>query len=43
MPSFAGVDLLLPPPPIRAEGVALFLDLDGVLAPMAPTPTARSR
>ena len=40
MPSHAGADLALPPPPVRAEGVALFLDMDGVLAPLAPTPDA---
>ena len=28
------------PPPVRADGVALFLDMDGVLAPLAPTPDA---
>ena len=39
MPSHAGAaDLLLPRPPVVAQGIALFLDLDGVLAPMAPTP-----
>ncbi|MBN9465056.1 MAG: trehalose-phosphatase [Brevundimonas sp.] len=31
---------MLPPPPVRAEGVALFLDMDGVLAPLAATPDA---
>ncbi|HBY44064.1 MAG TPA: trehalose-phosphatase, partial [Brevundimonas sp.] len=30
----------LPAPPIRLSGAALFLDLDGVLAPLAPTPDA---
>ena len=41
MPSHAGAaDLVLPPPPVLAEGIALFLDMDGVLAPMAPTPDA---
>lgn len=30
--------MLLPAPPVLADGVALFLDMDGVLAPMAPTP-----
>lgn len=41
MPSHVGAaDLVLPPPPVLAEGVALFLDMDGVLAPMAPTPDA---
>lgn len=30
----------LPAPPIRLNGAALFLDLDGVLAPLAPTPDA---
>jgi len=41
MPSHArAADSTLPPPPVRAEGVALFLDMDGVLAPMAPTPDA---
>ena len=41
MPSHArAADPTLPPPPVRAEGVALFLDMDGVLAPMAPTPDA---
>ena len=29
---------MLPRPPVAAQGIALFLDLDGVLAPMAPTP-----
>jgi trehalose 6-phosphate phosphatase len=39
MPSHAGAAaLLLPTPPVLADGVALFLDMDGVLAPMAPTP-----
>ncbi|MDQ1154648.1 trehalose-phosphatase [Brevundimonas sp. SORGH_AS_0993] len=33
-------DLILPSPPVRAEGVALFLDMDGVLAPLAATPDA---
>lgn len=28
----------LPPPPTRLQRPALFLDLDGVLAPLAPTP-----
>jgi trehalose 6-phosphate phosphatase len=40
MPSLAGAELLLSSPPVRAEGVALFLDMDGVLAPLAPTPDA---
>lgn len=41
MPSHArAADFTLPTPPVRAEGVALFLDMDGVLAPMAPTPDA---
>ena len=30
----------LPAPPKRLSGAALFLDLDGVLAPLAPTPDA---
>lgn len=30
----------LEPPPVRFDRLALFLDLDGVLAPMAPTPDA---
>lgn len=30
----------LMPPPVRLERLALFLDLDGVLAPLAPTPEA---
>ncbi|MDK2746648.1 MAG: trehalose-phosphatase [Brevundimonas sp.] len=29
---------MLPTPPVVADGIALFLDMDGVLAPMAPTP-----
>ena len=33
-------DLILPPPPVRADGVALCLDMDGVLAPLAATPDA---
>ena len=41
MPSYAGAaSLLLPTPPVVADGIALFLDMDGVLAPMAPTPDA---
>ena len=41
MPSHAGAaSLLLPTPPVVADGIALFLDMDGVLAPMAPTPDA---
>ncbi|MDQ1193998.1 trehalose 6-phosphate phosphatase [Brevundimonas vesicularis] len=31
---------MLPTPPVVADGIALFLDMDGVLAPMAPTPDA---
>ena len=31
---------MLPSPPVRADGMALFLDMDGVLAPLAPTPDA---
>lgn len=31
---------MLPSPPVRADGMALFLDMDGVLAPLAPTPAA---
>ncbi|WP_376751999.1 trehalose-phosphatase [Brevundimonas nasdae] len=39
MPSRAGtVDLILPAPPVRGDHMALFLDMDGVLAPLAPTP-----
>lgn len=39
MPSHAGAEsLLLSTPPVVADGIALFLDMDGVLAPMAPTP-----
>jgi trehalose 6-phosphate phosphatase len=30
----------LMPPPLRFDRLALFLDMDGVLAPMAPTPDA---
>lgn len=30
----------LTPPPVRFDRLALFLDMDGVLAPMAPTPDA---
>lgn len=41
MPSHAGAAaLLLPSPPVVADGIALFLDMDGVLAPMALTPDA---
>ena len=36
-PSSAGD---LPAPPARLTRPALFLDMDGVLAPMAPTPDA---
>ena len=41
MPSDAGTEALsLSPPPVRLVRPALFLDLDGVLAPLAPTPDA---
>jgi len=30
----------LSPPPVKADQIALFLDMDGVLAPLAPTPDA---
>ncbi len=41
MPSDAGtLAISLPPPPVRLDRAALFLDLDGVLAPLAPTPDA---
>ena len=41
MPSHAGAaELLLARPPVVADGISLFLDMDGVLAPMAPTPDA---
>jgi trehalose 6-phosphate phosphatase len=38
MPTGLPADLLLPPPPARWPDAALFLDLDGVLAPLAPRP-----
>ena len=31
---------VLPPPPVDVQRLALFLDMDGVLAPLAPTPDA---
>lgn len=34
----AEADMQLPPPPTRLRRPALFLDLDGVLAPLAPKP-----
>lgn len=41
MPSASGVIASrLPRPPVAPEKPALFLDLDGVLAPLAPTPDA---
>lgn len=40
MPLPAGHADLLPPPLLRADDIALFLDLDGVLAPIAATPEA---
>lgn len=41
MPSDAAtLALSLPPPPVRLDRPALFLDLDGVLAPLALTPDA---
>lgn len=42
MPSSVGtLTCTLPPPPVpTASGLALFLDMDGVLAPLAPTPQA---
>jgi len=49
MPSDAGAAVLsthssaqaaLPPPPTGIARIALFLDMDGVLAPLAPTPEA---
>lgn len=42
MPSSAGtLTRTLPPPPVTMEGaLALFLDMDGVLAALAPTPEA---
>ena len=33
-------DVLTPPPLVAIDGAALFLDLDGVLAPIAPAPEA---
>lgn len=33
-------DVLTPPPLVAIDGAALFLDLDGVLAPIAPAPDA---
>ena len=36
----AGISPALPRPPVRLTRPALFLDLDGVLAPLAPTPEA---
>ena len=40
MPTHAGHADLSPPPPLKADGLAVFLDLDGVLAPIAATPEA---
>ena len=40
MPLTAGHADLLPPPLLRAADIALFLDMDGVLAPIAATPEA---
>ncbi|CAN5227818.1 trehalose-phosphatase [soil metagenome] len=34
----SATDRGLTPPPVRFDRLALFLDMDGVLAPMAPTP-----
>lgn len=36
----SATDRGLTPPPVRFDRLALFLDMDGVLAPMAPTPDA---
>lgn len=40
MPTPAGHADLLPPPPLRLDTLALFLDMDGVLAPIVETPEA---
>lgn len=40
VPAAEGADAPLPPPPSVMRRPALFLDLDGVLAPLAPTPDA---
>jgi len=40
MPDQAERATRLKPPPVRQSRLALFLDLDGVLAPLAPTPEA---
>ena len=40
MPLPAGHADLLPPPLLRVQGLALFLDMDGVLAPIEETPEA---
>lgn len=39
-PEVAESEASLSPPPVPTGAVALFLDLDGVLAPLAPTPDA---
>ena len=38
MTATAGTLTRMPPPPARLEGISLFLDMDGVLAPLAPRP-----
>lgn len=38
MTATAGTLTRMSPPPSRLEGVSLFLDMDGVLAPLAPRP-----
>ena len=38
MTADAGTLTRMPPPPSRLEGISLFLDMDGVLAPLAPRP-----
>ncbi len=38
MTAAAGTLTRMPPPPARLEQAALFLDMDGVLAPLAPRP-----